>query len=91
MSEINSFSSVKSLVLDRWSEMSNMSPGYLSDKGKAAMEAYRSIYWHMSFHDNFETLVTDEEFNNLINIPGKDPEFYRIIRMLNRKIEKLVN
>ena len=53
------------------------------------MEAYRTIYWHCSFHDNLESLSSDEEFMNIINISDKHPEFYKVIRTVNRAIEMI--
>lgn len=89
MSKINNLEDLKSVVLDRWSELNEINPTYLSDVGNAAKEAYRTIYWHLSFHDTLDTLSEDEEFLNLVSIPNKHPEFYKVIRVVNRAIERI--
>ena len=71
----------------KWSQLNDITPEYLSDAGKAAMEAYKTIYWHLSFHNSIESLVEDDEFKNLVDIPGKHPEFYKIVRKVNRAID----
>lgn len=73
---------------DKCNELNTISPEYLSDAGKAALEAYKTIQWHLMFHSSMESLKYDEEFMNIINIQGKHPEFYKIVRRVNRVIEK---
>jgi hypothetical protein len=75
---------------DKWNELKNISPEYLNDAGKAALDAYKTIQWHLMFHGSMESLKDDEEFMNIINIPGKHPEFYKVIRRVYRAIEKSV-
>lgn len=91
MSKINNLEDLKSVVLERWSELSNLSSEYLSEAGKSAMEAYRAVYWHCSFHENLKSLNEDEEFTNLFNIPSKHMEYYKVIRKVNRAIERALS
>ena len=48
---------------DKWNELNNISSEYLNDAGKAALEAYKTIQWHLMFHSSMESLKYDEEFN----------------------------
>ncbi len=74
---------------DKWNELNNIIPEYLNDAGKAALDAYKTIQWHLMFHGSMESLKDDEEFMNIINISGKHPEFYKIVRQVNRVVERL--
>lgn len=87
MSKIKSLEDLINVCRDRWLELADIKHDYLNDKGRGAMDAYRSILWHASFHSNLGSLKDDEDFINLVSIPGKDPEYYKILRMCNRAIE----
>ena len=87
--KVKSIEDLKSVILDRWNQLNELTPDYLSDTGKAAKEAYRAVYWHCSFHDSIKTLSEDEDFMNLVNIPDKNPEFYKLIRRVYRAVEQL--
>lgn len=91
---IKDINDLKKVVSDNRQKFDNMDDNmdaeYLSNRGKTAEEAYKTVMWHLMFHDSIDSLVEDEEFKNLINISGKHPEYYRIIRMVNRSIEKII-
>lgn len=86
---IKNIEDLKRVCSDKWNELERIIPEYLSDAGKAAKEAYKTALWHLMFHDSMDTLVEDEEFKNIVNIPGKHPEFYRVIRLVNLSVERL--
>lgn len=86
---IKNINDLKRVCSDKWNELKHISPEYLSDAGKAAKEAYETALWHLMFHDSIDSLVEDEEFQNLVNISGEHPEFYRVIRIINRSVERL--
>ena len=64
---------------------------YLSEAGLAAEEAYKNVCWYAGFHDTIESLSQDEDFKDLVNIPDKHPEYYRLLRIINRVIDRTVN
>lgn len=87
--KIRNVEDLKGILLERWSKLDNIDSKYLSEAGVAAKEAYRAVIWHLAFHDDLASLKSDEEFMNLINISGKHPEYYRVLRMLNRALENI--
>lgn len=86
---INNINDLKRVCSDKWNELEHISTEYLSASGLAAKEAYKTVLWHLCFHDSIDTLIEDEEFTNLINIPNKHPEFYNVMRRINRSIERI--
>lgn len=72
-------------------KLMEVAPAYLSDAGKAAGSAYRAVLWYCSFYDTLEELAEDEEFRALYSIPNKHPEYYNVIRKINRVIEKALS
>lgn len=89
MKKIMDILDLKDVVLERWTELEDIPHKYLSEAGIAARESYRAIVWYLSFYDSIEELKKDEELANLVNIPDKHPEYYKIIRMFNRRVEDL--
>lgn len=88
---IHTIDDLENAVSKKWIALAEISPEYLSDAGNAAKEAYQFVIWYISFHESIDTLVEDEEFANLVNIPDKHPEYYKVIRMINRALERVVN
>lgn len=88
---IHTIEDLENAVSKKWIALAEISPEYLNDAGNAAKEVYQSVIWYISFHDSIDTLVGDKEFAGLINTPGKHPEYYRVLRMINRAIERVVN
>lgn len=86
--KINNIDELNDVVYDRWTKLDEVESKYLSETGMAAKEAYRAIIWHLCFHNSLESLKGDEEFMDLVNIPGKHPEYYNIIRKLNNFLMK---
>ena len=80
---INTIEDLNTIVSNKWIGLAEIDPDYLSDAGKAAKEAYQSIVWYTSFHDSLDSLVEDEAFANLVNIPDKHPEYYKVLHMIN--------
>lgn len=83
---INTIEDLKAIAYKRWNELDDIDHKYLNEAGLAAKEAFKCIIWHLAFHDTLESLTSDEEFINLVNIPDKNPEYYKIIRMMNRAL-----
>ena len=87
---INTIDDLKKVVSDLWLKFDNIDSEYLSDAGKAAEEAYRNVSWYLCFHETMESLSEDEDFMNIVNISGKHPEYYKVIRRINRAIERII-
>ena len=87
---IKTINDLNKVCYDRWSDLNSIDHNYLSDAGKAAMEAYKAAIWYFAFHDTMNSLSHDSEFMNLVNIEGKHPEYYRILRKINRAVSKAV-
>lgn len=85
--KLTSISDLNEIMYRRWSTLDEVDSKYLNDAGIAAKEAYRAVIWHLAFHDSLDSLRSDEEFMNLINISGKDYEYYKILRMVYRALE----
>ena len=83
---INTIEDLKDVAFRRWSTLDDIESKYLNEAGIAAKEAFRCIIWHLAFHDTLESLKSDNEFINLVNIPNKHPEFYSIIKKMNRAL-----
>ena len=76
-------------ILDKEiAKLMDISPAYLNDAGKAALEAYKAANWYCGFYENLRGLLADENFMDLVNISGKHPEYYNVIKKINRAIEK---
>lgn len=86
---IKNIEDLKNVIVTRWSEMNELRD-YLNEAGLAKMEAYRAIYFHLGFINSLEELKDYEEYQNLINIGGKHPEYYRTIRLVNRGIDNVI-
>ena len=88
MKKIESFSDFYNVVNDKTSELMNIKPEYLSEAGQAALEAYKGVLWYLGFHETIKSLKEDESFMNLVSVPNKHPEYYRVLRTINRFLEK---
>ena len=77
-------------ILDKEiAKLMDISPAYLSEAGKAALEAYKAANWYCGFYDTLDGLWSnDQNFRDLVNVSGKHPEYYKVIKMINRAIEK---
>lgn len=87
--KIHDIDTFVNVVRERWHELNEINPEYLSDAGKAAKLAYREVYWLCSFHENLESLRDSEEFQRLVSIPDNHPEYYRVLRKVNRAVERI--
>lgn len=85
--KLKSIEELHGIVYEKWTKLDKVSCTYLSEAGVAAKEAYRAVIWHLAFHDNLASLSSDEEFKNLVCISGKHPEYYKVLRTINRAIE----
>lgn len=83
-------SDVVAVLTDRWSQLDDMKTEYLSDAGIAAKEAYRAIIWYTAFHHTLESLMTDSGLQDLLSIPSKHAEYYKVIRGTMRGIEAIL-
>lgn len=83
-------SDVVAILTERWSQLDDMKTEYLSEAGLAAKEAYRSMIWYSAFHHTLDSLSSDEDFQGLMEIPDKHPEYYRVLRGVNRAITNIL-
>lgn len=83
---INNFKDLEKVCSNRYNELNKINEEYLNEAGKAAKESWKTVLWHLMFHDSFNSLIEDEEFSNLINKPDQHPEYYKIVRDVNRFI-----
>lgn len=88
MSKINTIEDLTSVVLEKYNQLDDISESYLSEAGLAAKEAYRNILWYVGFYDSLKELGEDEEFQGLVTISGQHPEYYKVLRMVNRALER---
>jgi len=87
MSKIKSIKDLHVILYERWSKLRELEAGgYLSEKGLAAMEAYKSAHWSTSFHDSLDTLRVDDEFIALIYKEKMHSEYYRILQVIFRAV-----
>lgn len=85
---IKNIEDLKKVVINKVNELEDINDDYLSEAGKAAREAYRAINWTLSFHDSFASLRECEEFTDLVSTPDKHPEYYKIIKSVNRIVDR---
>lgn len=91
MKKITNLQELVSVLIKRWSQLDDMNPTYLSEAGQAAKEAYRNVIWYTNFYDTIQDLAEDKEFMNLVSMPNKHPEYYKVLRSVNRVIERVIN
>lgn len=88
---IDSLDYLKVIIIKELSRLDETPKEYLNEAGKAAREAYAAVLWHLYFHDDIKSLRESKEFKELLEIQGKDKEYYRILRVvfdaLDRKEE----
>lgn len=87
---IKDIQDLQKVVVNYEARLSVIEEEYLSDAGKAALEAYRAIHWYACFAERLTDLITNEDYLNLLEIDGKHPEYYRILRKVNKHIENIV-
>lgn len=89
MNKITNVTELTEVVTKCWMELETIKPEYLSETGLAAKEAYRHVLWYLGFYDTIQDIKDDESFNDLINVSGKHPEYYKIIKKINRAISRI--
>lgn len=88
--KINNIDDLMNVCIRRYNQLEDISPTYLNEAGLAAKEAYRNTLWYSGFYDTLEDLSTDADFKELVSIPDKHPEYYKVLRMINRAIERAI-
>lgn len=64
---------------------------YLNEAGIAKMEAFREVDQAAAFCNSLKDLYEWDYYKELCDIPNQHPEYYRVLRMINRRLEKEVN
>lgn len=90
VTRIKDIQDLKSVVSQKVAELSVIEEGYLSETGKAALEAYMAISWYVCFVERLADLITFEDYLNLLDIEDKHPEYYNVLRTVNKYIENIV-
>lgn len=87
MRKFESLNELNYVVYGQWKQLDDINEEYLSEAGLAKKEALKAVIWHMAFCETLEDLYTNEEFMDLVNIGGKHPEFYKVLRTVIHSLE----